>query len=71
MSDKTIAQRMFLKPGHTFVVLNAPQGYIETIGEIPGGVEIKTILVSDADIIQFFTSSRADLELSLKHLSKR
>ena len=52
------------------MVLNAPQGYIETIGEIPEGVKIQTTLVSDADIIQFFTSSRSDLELNFKSLIK-
>ena len=62
MSDKSISQRMFIKPGHTMVVLNAPQGYIETIGEIPENVKILTSLVSGADIIQFFTSSRSELE---------
>ena len=68
MSDKSIAQRMFIKPGFTMVVLNAPQGYIETIGEIPEDVKIGTELVSGADIIQFFTSSKSDLEKNLKPL---
>jgi hypothetical protein len=62
MSDKTIAQRMFLKPGHTMVILNAPPGYKEIIGEIPENVKILTTLISGADIIQFFTSSRSELE---------
>ena len=50
------------------VVLNAPQGYIETIGEIPEDVKILTKLVSNADIIQFFTSSRSELEKNFKPL---
>jgi hypothetical protein len=62
MSDKSIAQRMFIKPGHIMVVLNAPQGYIEMIGEIPENVKIQTRLVPGADIIQFFTKSKTDLE---------
>jgi hypothetical protein len=68
MSDKSIAERMFIKPGHTFVVLNAPGEYIESIGEIPNGVKILNELVSGADIIQFFTISKADLELNFKPL---
>ena len=67
MSDKSIAQRMFIKPGYTMVVLNAPAGYIETIGEIPEDVKILTTLISDADIIQFFTKSRSELEKNFKH----
>lgn len=61
MSDKPIAQRMFIKPGFTLVILNAPKGYIEIIGEIPENVKIQTSLVPGADIIQFFTKSRAEL----------
>jgi len=68
MSDKSIAQRMFIKPGFTMVVLNAPPGYIETIGEIPEDVKILTTLVSGANIIQFFTKSRSELEKNCKPL---
>ena len=68
MSDKSIAQRMFIKPGHTMVILNAPQGYVGSIGEIPEDVKILTTLVSDADIIQFFTITRAELEMNFKPL---
>ncbi len=53
---------MFIKPGHILVILNAPQGYIQTIGTIPDKVEIKTKLISGADIIQIFTKSRSELE---------
>ena len=49
-------------------VLNAPPGYIETIGEIPEDVKILTTLVSGADIIQFFTKSRSELEKNFKPL---
>jgi len=68
MSDKSIAQRMFIKSGHTLVLLNAPPGYIETIGEIPEAVKILNTLVSGADIIQFFTKSRSDLEKNFNPL---
>jgi len=68
MSDKSIVQRMFIKPGFTMAVLNAPPGYIETIGEIPEDVKILTTLVSGADIIQFFTKSRSELEKNFKPL---
>ncbi len=52
---------MFIKSGHILVILNAPNGYIETIGGIPENVKIQTGLVSGADIIQFFTKTKADL----------
>jgi hypothetical protein len=61
MSEKSIAQRMFIKTGFTLVILNAPTGYLETIGEIPENVKILSDLVPDADIIQFFTKNQAEL----------
>lgn len=57
MSDKSIAQRMFIKPGYTLVILNAPQGYVETIGDNPENVSIQTKQVFGADIIQFFAKT--------------
>lgn len=62
MSNKSIAQRMLIKPGHTLVILNAPHGYVETIGEIPENVKIQTKMVSSADIIQFFTKTQTELK---------
>jgi hypothetical protein len=62
VSDKSIVQKLFIKPGHTVVILNAPNGYIETIGEIPENVKIQTKLVPSADIIQLFTKFQAELK---------
>ena len=44
------------------MILNAPLGYVETIGEIPENVIIQTRLVTGADIIQFFTKAQAELK---------
>lgn len=70
MSDKSIAQRMFIKPGFKMAILNAPPGYIETIGEIPEDVKILTTLVSSVDIIQLFIKSRSELEKNFKQLKQ-
>ena len=73
MSDKSIVQRMFIKPGYTLVILNAPQRYLEKIGDLPENVTIRTNLVSGAEFIQFFTKSQAELKENypaLKHALK-
>ena len=44
------------------MILNAPEGYLATIGEIPENVKIHTDLISGADIIQFFTKTQAELK---------
>lgn len=61
MSDKSITQRMFIKSGYKVIILNAPEGYIQTMGVIPEQVNIQNNLSPDADIIQYFTKSKADL----------
>jgi len=62
LSDKSIAQRMFIKPDYVLVILNAPQGYLDTLGNLPENVTIHANLVSNTDIIQFFTKSQAELK---------
>jgi hypothetical protein len=62
MSDKSISQRMFIKSGHVIVIINAPEEYLEKIGEIPENVKIHTDLISGADIIQFFTKTQVELK---------
>ncbi len=40
MSDKTIAQKLMLKGGHSALIVNAPKGYLQSIGALPDGVKI-------------------------------
>ncbi len=62
MSDKPIAQKLFIKPGNKFLLLNPPANYMAQIGELPTG----TICLNDSstpvDVIQVFVASRAELE---------
>lgn len=53
---------MCIKPDYVLVILNAPQGYLDTLGNLPEKVTIHANLVSNTDIIQFFTKSQAELK---------
>jgi len=68
MSDKSIAQKLFIKPGFKFLLVNPPDGYLTQMGELPEG----TILLSDSsclvDAIQVFISNREELEARLPQL---
>jgi len=35
MSDKTLAQKLFIKEGYTVFIVNAPPGYKSKIDELP------------------------------------
>jgi hypothetical protein len=69
MSDKSIAQKLFIKTGNKFLLINPPQGYLAQIGELPDGV----IILSDSsclvEVIQVFLAKRAELEAQLPRLA--
>lgn len=70
MSDKSIAQKLFIKPGNKFLLVNPPPGYLAQMGELPPGV----IILSDSsclvEVIQVFVSNRAELEAQLSRLKE-
>ena len=70
MSDKSIAQKLYLRPGNKFLLVNPPQGYIDQLGELPSGV----IILSDSsclvEVIQVFVADRRELEAQLPRLKE-
>lgn len=70
MATKTLLQKLSIKPGARFVLLDAPDGYLALLGNLPAGVTIHQHLVPEADIIQFFTREKTDLELQLPLLKQ-
>jgi hypothetical protein len=70
MSDKSITQKLFIKPGIKFLLVNPPDGYLTRMGELPIG----TILLSDSscivEAIQVFVSNRTELEAQLPMLKE-
>ena len=70
MSNKSIAQKLFIKPGIKFLLVNPPEGYLSQMGELPEGI----IMLSDSsclvDAIQVFVSNRAEMETQLPKLKQ-
>jgi len=70
MPEKSIAQKMFIKPDSKLLLVSPPDGYLAQLGELPQG----TILLDDASspvgIIQVFVSNRAELEQQLPRLKE-
>jgi len=68
MSDKSIAQKLFIKPGNKVLLVNPPAGYLTQMGQLPEG----TILLSDSsclvEVIQVFVINRTELEAQLPKL---
>ncbi len=72
MPDKTVAQKLGIKPDRKVVFVNAPQGYDALLGALPDGVTVlpKALASRPADLIQVFVASRKELETQLPKLKK-
>lgn len=68
MSDKSITQKLFLKPGFKFLLVNPPEGYISRMGALPEGTILLSDLSCKVDAIQVFVSNRIELETQLPQL---
>lgn len=68
MSDKPIAQKLSIKPGNRFLLVNPPEGYVGMMGELPAGVDLLYEARGPADAIQVFVSNRLELEKRLPQL---
>ncbi len=68
MSDKSVAQKLLMKPGQKVLLVNPPKGYKALLGEIPKDVKILKEAGEAVDLIQVFVASRKELEEQLPRL---
>ena len=65
MSDKTVAEKLLIKPGYKVLIVNAPEGYEKILTDLPSGVKILEKLGKNIDLIQLFVNTLAELETEL------
>src|SRR5262245_56130023 len=65
MADKSPLQKMGVKPGQSVLVLNAPDGNTDRLGE-PGVTATKTKAGATFDVVSVFATNQAELEKHLK-----
>jgi hypothetical protein len=68
MSEKTIVQKLGVKPGAKVLLIDAPQGYRKAMVDLPAGASVLTKPTDLADIVQVFVLSRQELETQLAQL---
>src|SRR5258706_6512379 len=61
-----LIKKLGIKPGHTILILNAPEGYLDTLGTLPEGAEIETSAGGSFDCVQLFVNNRAELDKAVK-----
>jgi len=70
-SDKTLAQKLLLKPNQRIYLAQAPEGYAELIAPLPEGATFVTDPRALVDVIQLFVKDREELEDYLPRLKIR
>lgn len=70
MPDKTVAEKLLMKPGYRLAIVNPPSGYLDTMGKLPENATKVEITTGNLDFIQAFVTSRKELEASLSDLKE-
>ncbi|MDZ7263600.1 MAG: DUF3052 domain-containing protein [candidate division KSB1 bacterium] len=66
MSEKSIAQKLFIKEGQSILLVNEPSDYRQKLGNLPVDVTIATRPMTLYDGIHLFVTSRRELEDQLE-----
>ncbi len=70
MSEKSIAQKLSIKSGSRFLLVNPPNGYTIQLGELPEGVSLLRDSSSLVEGIQVFVANLEELEARLPLLAR-
>ena len=65
MSDKTIVQKLLIKPGQRVLFVNAPLDYVQGLTDLPPDVTLLPDGQGPADVVQIFARSQQELETQL------
>jgi hypothetical protein len=69
-SPRSLPDKLGIKPGMRIALLNAPRGYGVTLCPLPPGLSVTASLRGTFPFIQFFTTSRRDLERRFPTLAR-
>jgi hypothetical protein len=61
MTDNALIKKLQLKPGLQALFLNAPTGYVESLGPLPEGVALADGPAGTLGFVQLFVRDRAEL----------
>ena len=62
METNPLIKKLRIQPGQRLLILNAPEGYLSNLGQLPDGVEVKDVLDGVFDFVQVFVKSITELE---------
>jgi hypothetical protein len=62
MSPTPLANRLRIQAGQRVLIMNAPEGYVASLGELPSDVQVASVPDGTYDFVQLFVDSIAELE---------
>jgi hypothetical protein len=62
MPASSLVKKLLLKPDYRYLLLNAPEGFLAELGELPPGVQLAEKPGGVFDLVQIFVKSKADLD---------
>ncbi len=62
METASLIKKLRIQPGQRLLILNIPEGYISTLGQLPEGVEVIDMPNGVFDFVQVFVKSISELE---------
>jgi hypothetical protein len=63
-----LPKKLGIKPGSVVALVGAPDGFEETLGELPEGVVLLRQLRGQPDVTLWFTRSRKDLDQGIERM---
>ena len=70
-SKRTLQEKLGIKEGARIAFVRAPEGYSDTLGPLPTGATVRAGKAESLDLIQYFTTRRADLERGIGGMKSR
>lgn len=67
-AQRSLVEKLGIKPGARIAILNAPRGYRATLGKLPPGVIVGSTVRGSLPFIHFFVKNRHVLETQLPRL---
>jgi hypothetical protein len=61
MAKSQLVKKLRIQPGHRVLILKAPPGYVEEMGDLPEGVQVAEQPEGTFDFVQLFVKSLAEL----------
>src|SRR2546430_6212336 len=67
-SQRSLVDKLGIKPGTRIAIVNPPRGYRATLGTLPPGVTVASAVRGQPPFIHFLTDSRGVFQRSLPKL---